>query len=207
MDGMETPVTPPSTPGSGTRLLIELGPLLAFFGAYMLFKGPQAIFYATFVFMVAMAGAMLLSKIRLGHISPMLWVSGAMVLIMGSLTIWLHNDTFIKMKPTIYYTMVAILLLFGVMTRRPTLQLVLDGAFPGMNALGWHKLTRNFLLFFIAMAVLNELVWRNSSTEFWLGFKLWGALPLTFVFALSNYPMAMRHGMSDAAADGKSAQQ
>jgi intracellular septation protein len=111
------------------------------------------------------------------------------------------------MKPTIYYGMVAVLLLYGYVTRRPTLQLVLDGAFPGLNAEGWHKLTRNFMLFFIAMGMLNEVVWRNSTTEFWLGFKLWGALPLTFLFALSNYPMAMRHGMAEALASEEKGKQ
>ena len=201
MDGIEAPVTKPHQPGNGIRLLIELGRLVVFLGAYVLLKGPSAIFISTFVFMVAMAAAMVVSKLKLGHISAMLWVSGAMVLVMGSLTIWLHNDTFIKMKPTIYYTMVSGLLLFGLITGRPMLKLVMDGAFPGMNELGWRKLTRNFMIFFILMAVLNELVWRHSTTQFWLGFKLWGALPLTFLFALSNYPMALKHGMKDTSAD------
>jgi intracellular septation protein len=200
MDGVETPVTEPHKRGNATRLLIELGPLVVFLGAYFLVKGPSAIFISTFAFMVAMAVAMIVSRLKLGHISPMLWVSGAMVLVMGSLTIWLHNDTFIKMKPTIYYAMVAVLLLYGLMSGRPMLKLVLDGAFPGMNEAGWHKLTRNFMLFFAFMAILNEVVWRHSTTEFWLGFKLWGALPMTFLFAMSNYPMALRHGMQDPSA-------
>ena len=145
--------------------------------------------------MVAMIAAMLFSAIRYRSISTLLWFSGVMVVIMGGLTIWLHDETFIKMKPTIYYLFVAALLGFGLATDRPLLQRVLGSAYPGLDQRGWAKLTRNWALFFLAMALLNEAVWRNSSTSFWVGFKLWGALPLTFLFAAANIPMLMRHGL------------
>jgi intracellular septation protein len=118
-----------------------------------------------------------------------------MVVILGGLTIWLHNEAFIKMKPTIYYAFVSALLWFGLATDRPLLQRVLGSTYPGLDERGWTKLTRNWALFFAFMAVLNEAVWRNSSTNFWVGFKLWGALPLTFLFAAANIPMLMRHGL------------
>jgi intracellular septation protein len=117
------------------------------------------------------------------------------VILLGGLTIWLQNETFIKMKPTVYYVLVASLLGFGLATGRPLLQRVLGGTYPGLDERGWVKLTRNWALFFAFMAVLNELVWRNSSTSFWVGFKLWGALPLTFLFAALNIPMLLRHGL------------
>jgi intracellular septation protein len=100
------------------------------------------------------------------------------------------------MKPTIYYALVAALLGFGLATDRPLLQRVLGSAYPGLSQEGWRKLTRNWALFFGFMAALNEAVWRNSSTDFWIGFKLWGAIPLTFLFAALNVPMLLRHGLT-----------
>ena len=186
-----------SEPQGGAKLLIDLGPLLVFFAAnfFAPVPGPLKIFVATGAFMVAMVAAMLFSAIRYRSISPLLWFSGVMVVIMGGLTIWLHDETFIKMKPTIYYLLVAGLLGFGLLTDRPLLQRVLGSAYPGLDERGWTKLTRNWALFFVFMALLNEAVWRNSSTSFWIGFKLWGALPLTFLFAAANIPMLMRHGL------------
>ena len=186
-----------SEPQGGAKLLIDLGPLLVFFLVNFLAPVPplMRIFVATGAFMVAMVAAMLFSAIRYRQISPVLWFSGIMVVILGGLTIWLHDETFIKMKPTVYYALVAGLLAFGLATDRPLLQRVLGGTYPGLDATGWTKLTRNWALFFAFMAVLNETVWRNSSTSFWIGFKLWGAIPLTFLFAAANIPMLLRHGL------------
>ena len=184
-------------PQGGAKLLIDLGPLLVFFLVNFLAPVPAVmkIFVATGAFMVAMVAAMLFSAIRYHKISPLLWFSGIMVVILGGLTIWLHDEQFIKMKPTIYYTLVAALLSFGLATERPLLQRVLGSTYPGLDEQGWTKLTRNWAIFFAFMAVLNETVWRNSTTNFWIGFKLWGALPLTFLFAAANIPMLMRHGL------------
>ena len=118
-----------------------------------------------------------------------------MVVVLGGLTIWLHKDWIIKMKPTFYYALVSGLLWFGLATDRPLLQRVLGSTYPGLDETGWTKLTRNWAVFFAFMALLNEAVWRNSSTNFWVGFKLWGALPLTFLFAAANIPMLLRHGL------------
>ena len=180
---------------TGVKLAIDLGPLLVFFAVNSLMAGPLKIFYATGAFMAAMLAAMMISQIKYRHISPMLWFSGIMVLILGGLTIWLHNETFIKLKPTIYYSIAAGLLAFGMATKRNLLEMVLGSAYPGLSERGWALLTRNWILFFIAMAAVNEAVWRNTSTDFWVAFKLWGALPATFIFALANVPMLMKHGL------------
>jgi intracellular septation protein len=184
-------------PTGGAKLLIDLGPLLVFFLVNFLAPVPPLtkIFVATGAFMVAMIAAVLYSAIRFRHVSPLLWFSGIMVVVLGGLTLWLHNETFIKMKPTLYYLLVAGLLGFGLLKDKPLLKMVLGSAYPGLSDLGWRKLTRNWAMFFVFMAVLNEAVWRSSSTDFWVGFKLWGAIPLTFLFAAANLPMLMRNGL------------
>jgi intracellular septation protein len=145
--------------------------------------------------MAAMIVAMVVSQIRYKHISPMLLFSGVMVMVLGGITLWLHNETFIKLKPTIYYLVAAGLLTFGVVTGRNLLETVLGSAYPGLSQRGWQLLTRNWILFFIVMAAVNEAVWRTTTTDFWVGFKLWGAIPATLIFAMANVPMLMKHGM------------
>ena len=189
-------------PSAGSRLLVDIGPLLVFFLTNYLapVPGPLKIFVATGAFMAAMIVAMIYSQIRYAKISPLLMFSGVAVIILGGLTIWLQNETFIKVKPTIYYVLVSGLLFFGLATGRSFLKSVLGSAYPGLSDIGWGLLSRNWAVFFAVMAVLNEAVWRNSTTDFWVGFKLWGAIPLTFLFAAANIPMMMRHGL-DAEAD------
>jgi intracellular septation protein len=184
-------------PSVAGRLLIDLGPLLVFFLVNFLAPVPDMlkIFYATGAFMAAMIVAMMISYLRYRHISPLLWFSGIMVVILGGVTIWLHNDVFIKMKPTFYYVLIASILGFGLATGRNLLKMVLGAAYPGLSERGWKLLTRNWAIFFVVMAIVNEAVWRNSSTSFWIGFKLWGFLPATFLFAIANVPMLMKHGM------------
>lgn len=179
-------------PGAGARLAIDLGPLIVFFAVN---AWRDDIIEATIAFMIAITASLLISWLRYRHISPLLWFSGFMVVVLGGITVWLHDETFIKIKPTIYYSVVAALLIFGMYTGRNLLKMVLGTAYPGLSDQGWRLLTRNWALFFIAMALVNELVWRTTSTDFWVGFKLWGALPATFLFALANVPMLMRHGM------------
>lgn len=179
------------------KLAIDVGPIIVFFlvNGFAPVPGVVRIFYATGAFMMAMMVAMLVSQIRYKHISPMLWFSGIAVLILGGITLWLRNETFIKIKPTLYYTVISGLLLFGMATGRNLLKSVLGTAYPGLSERGWMLLTRNWAMFFLGMAVVNEAVWRSTSTDFWVGFKLWGAMPATFIFALANVPMLMRHGM------------
>jgi intracellular septation protein len=185
-------------PSGVARLLIDVGPLLVFFLVNFLAPVPGAIkiFVATGAFMAAMVTALIYSAVRYRYVSPLLLFSAVMVVVLGGLTIWLHNETFIKIKPTIYYALVAGLLAFGLATGRPLLKAVLGSTYPGLDEEGWRKLTRNWALFFGVMALVNELVWRNSSTDFWIGFKLWGAIPATLLFALANVPMLLRHGLA-----------
>ncbi|MDP8994740.1 MAG: septation protein IspZ [Pseudomonadota bacterium] len=178
-------------PGPGARLAIDLVPLVVFFATYFW----SDIFTATVAFMVAITAAMLVSQLKYRHISPMLWFSGAMVLVLGGITVWLHDDTFIKMKPTLLYSVIAAVLLFGQLTGRNFLKALLGTAYPGLSDRGWQLLTRNWIGFFLVLAAINEAVWRTSSTDFWVAFKLWFFLPMTFLFALANVPMLMRHGM------------
>jgi intracellular septation protein len=178
-------------PGPGARLAIDLLPLVVFFVANFW----RGIFTATIAFMVAITVAMAVSQFRYRHISPMLWFSGLMVIVLGGITVWLHDETFIKMKPTLLYLAIAAVLLFGLLTGRNLLKVVLGAAYPGLSERGWTLLTRNWIGFFAVMAVVNEAVWRSTSTDFWIGFKLWFFLPATFLFALANIPMLMRHGM------------
>jgi len=185
-------------PAGGARLLVDIGPLLIFFLVNFLapVPGPLKIFVATGAFMAAMMAALVFSAVRYRYVSPLLLFSGVMVVVLGGLTIWLHNETFIKVKPTIYYALVSGVLFFGLATGKPLLKAVLGSTYPGLDEEGWRKLTRNWAIFFAVMAVVNETVWRNSSTDFWIAFKLWGAVPATLLFALANVPMLLRHGLS-----------
>lgn len=184
--------------GPGMRLAIDLGPLLVYLAAFWFTKN---IVLSTGIFMAATIAAIAASWITSRRVSAMLLFSGAMVLVFGGLTVWLHDATFIKMKPTVYYLMVAGILGFGLTTDRPTLKLVLGHAYPGLSDTGWTKLTRNWAIFFVAMAIANEAVWRSTSMEFWLGYKLWGAMPATLLFALANVPMLMKHGLTTEKAE------
>lgn len=191
--------SPPAEPGVGMRLALDLGPLAVYFAAFS-FSGHN-IYLATGLFMAVTGVAMIVSLIRFGKVSPIQIFSAVMVLILGGLTIWLHKDWIIKIKPTIYYVTVSSLLLWGLVTGRPTLQMVLGQAYPGLDAEGWRLLTRNWAFFFLLLAIANEFVWRNFSTSAWLAYKLWGSMPATVIFAACNVPMLMRHGL--AADDNK----
>lgn len=189
--------TPPKTPDPALRMAIDFGPLIVFFAVNFLVGGEQIsrVVAATVAFMTATAIAMALSQWKTGHISPMLWLSGVLVLVFGGLTIYFHDETFIKIKPTIIYLMFASVLIFGLVTGRPLLQYVLESAYPGLSPKGWRQLTINWAAFFAFQAALNEAVWRNTSWDFWVAYKLWGVIPMTLIFAVANLPMLMKNGM------------
>jgi intracellular septation protein len=188
----------------GLRIAIDYAPLLIFFAVNFLAPGPQIerVLAATASFMVASAVAMIVSRWKTGHISPMLWLSGTLVLVFGSLTLWFHNPNFIKMKPTFVYAIFAIVLGFGLITRRPLLKQLLETSYPGLDEKGWHKLTINWMIFFILMAVANEAVWRftapamNSDLRIWTLYKFPGCVIITLIFAMANIPMLMKHGLT-----------
>lgn len=185
------------------KLALDLGPLVVFFAVNLLWPGPSIakVMASTLAFMIATGLAMLWAKLKHGSVSAMLIVSGVMVLVFGGLTLWLHSETFIKIKPTVYYITVAVILFYGLIAKRPTLELVLGQAYPGLTERGWTLLTRNWAVFFVILGIANEAVWRNSSTGFWIGYKLWGSLPATILFAIANVPMLMRHGLNAEVAE------
>src|SRR5215469_2738259 len=157
------------------KLALDLGPLLLFFFANARF----GIFVATATFMVAVLVAMAVSYALTRHVPIMAIVTAVIVLIFGGLTLALHNDTFIKVKPTIIYALFGGVLLGGLFFNKPLLDVVLNSMFQ-LTDEGWRKLTFRWALFFFALAVLNEIVWRTMSTNFWVDFKVFGVMPLTF---------------------------
>lgn len=181
---------PPTRPvPPALRIALDYGPLLAFFAASKLYD----IFVATAVFMVAIVLAIGVSRWKSGRVSPMLWFTGAVVLVFGAATLWLGDAEFIKLKPTIIYLVMAAILVFGIVTKRPLLKLVLNDSFPAVDAEGWRKLTRNWALLFVGLAIANEVARRMLTTDQWVDFKVWGVTALTFIFALSQAPILMRH--------------
>ena len=179
------------------KLALDFGPLILFF----VVNGRWGIYAATGVFMAAVIVALIVSYVMIRRFPVMTVVSAVIVTVFGGLTIWLHNDTFIKMKPTIIYALFAGVLGVGLLMKKPLLATVFDAMFH-LTDEGWRKLTIRWALFFVFMAVLNEAVWRTQTTDFWVAFKLFGAIPLTFVFAMLQYPLMMRHDASG----GKKAQ-
>lgn len=195
---------PLSTP---LKLAVDFGPLLVFFLANNragwlksvlgIHGGVKDIVIATGGFMAATAVAMLVSWLRTGRIPPMLLLTGAIVAVFGGATLYFQDATFLKLKATLLYAMFAGILLFGLATRRPYLKLVLHDAFPALTDTGWAKLTRNWALFFVALACTNEVVRRILTDDQYVNFKVWGVTAVTFVFALSQAPLLMKHAADE----------
>lgn len=196
------------------KFALELGPLVVFFfansrGTWLAQKFPALddlggpIFIATAAFMAATFLSLAISWGLTRTLPMMPLVTGVVVLVFGALTLWLQDETFIKMKPTIVNIMFGSLLLGGLIVFRTSLlKYVFDSAF-NIDAEGWNKLTLRWGIYFLAMAVVNEVVWRNFSTDFWVAFKVWGFTPLAIIFTLSQMPMIMRHSLDkDGQAEG-----
>jgi intracellular septation protein len=176
------------------KLAIELGPLLVFFAA----NAAAGIYAATASFMAVTLVALAVAWWRYHKLPMMLLVSAVVVFVFGTLTLYLRDETFIKLKPTIVYLAFATFLGAGLLLKKPVLELLLGSVF-NLTEPGWRKLTIRWALFFIAMAALNELVWRNVSTDAWVSFKAFGFLPLTFLFALSQMPLMQRYSEAPGA--------
>jgi intracellular septation protein len=170
------------------KLTLDLGPLLVFFAANAVF----GIFTATGVFMVVMLIVIAVGIAIERKISPMPLVTGALVLVFGGLTLWLANDIFIKIKPTILYAMFSIVLLGGLRADRLFIKYLL-GQNMRLPDPAWRALTWRWAAFFLALALANEIVWRHVSTDSWVAFKVWGVFPLTLLFALAQAPFIARH--------------
>jgi intracellular septation protein len=203
--------TPPSPPHLNPllKLALEMGPLGLFFLANTrpalftpllsaifppaLFEGTQGgIFTATAVFMAATLVALSVNYALVRRLPIMPLVSGIVVVVFGGLTLFLHDELFIKLKPTIVNLLFGSILLGGLYFGKSLLTYVLDAVFE-LTEEGWRILTLRWGLFFFVLAALNEIVWRSFSTDFWVSFKVFGVMPLTFIFAAAQVPLLMRH--------------
>lgn len=185
----QPPARPDAKSASWSKLIIELGPLLVFFGV----NAVAGIFAGTAAFMAATLLSIAVAHVRYRKVPVMPLVSGVVVLVFGGLTLYLQDETFIKLKPTIVYTLFAVVLAAGLLLRKPLLELLFGPALT-LTEEGWRKLTWRWTAFFIAMAIVNEFVWRNFSTDAWVSFKAFGFLPLTVLFALAQVPLMQRYG-------------
>ncbi len=170
------------------RLALDLGPLILFFAINALY----GIFLATGFFMVAIVAALITSRVLTGKFAKMPLVTAAMVIVFGGLTLYLQDETFIKIKPTVIYTLFASILVGGLATGRVFLQSVLGEMFE-LSDTGWRLLTYRWAGFFIFLAFLNEAVWRSVSTDNWVSFKVFGLVPLTFIFAAMQAGLLQKH--------------
>jgi intracellular septation protein len=179
------------------KLALEIGPLVIFFmaNAYSDRFGvveERRIFAATAVFIVATLVALAVHYVLVRKLPVMPLVSGVVVVVFGGLTLWLDDELFIKLKPTIVNTLFGLVLLGGLYFGKPLLAVVLDSVFE-LTDEGWRKLTFRWALFFFVLAALNEIVWRTQTTDFWVSFKVFGIMPLTVAFALAQTPLLMRY--------------
>jgi intracellular septation protein len=204
----------PSQLSPGLKLALDLGPLLLFFIAYTrpalfapllapflapeLLAGEHAgIFAATAVFIPAVLVALVIGYGLTRHVPVMPLVTAVIVVVFGGLTLLLANETFIKLKPTIIYVFLAGVLLGGLLFGKSLLGVVFDSVFH-LTEEGWRKLTLRWALFFVVLAILNEIVWRTQSTDVWVNFKVFAVLPLTFAFAALQYPLLTKYAVPPA---------
>lgn len=177
----------------GLALALDYGPLLVFFLAYKF----SNVFTGTLAFMAGVAVAVVVSKWRLGRVSPMLWLSAILVVGFGALTLYFHDERFIQIKPTVIYALLSALLFAGVLTGRPLLKYLLEAAYDGLSDRGWMLLTRNWAWWFAALAVANEIMRASLSFDAWLTAKLWGVTAASLIFSAANVPVLMKHGLGD----------
>ena len=174
------------------KLLIDIGPLAVFFIFYTR-SGLQA---SILPFMIATVIAVLFSYMLEKKIPIMPTAGAAIVLIFGGLTIYFDNEVFFKMKPTILNFLFAAILYGGILINKPLLKYLLGAALK-LEEAGWKLLTQRWIGFFIALAILNEIVWRTQSTDIWVSFKVFGILPITFIFTMTQFPLIKRYQIED----------
>jgi len=170
------------------RFALDMGPLLFFFAAFKLL----GIFGATAIFMAASLAALGIGYWMERKLSPMPLFTAFLVMLFGGLTLYLRDDTFLKIKPTVLYCCFALILIGGLFFNRLLIKFVFSEAF-SLTEKGWRALTWRWAFFFLSLAVLNEIVWRNFPTPVWVDFKVWGIVPLFFLFAFAQMPLLMRH--------------
>ncbi len=182
------------------KIAIDLGPLLVFFGGYVF----GDIYWATGLLMAAMLVSVVAARLVLGHVSPTLIATTALVEGFGAMTLWLHDPSFIKMKPTIINLIFAVVLLGGLAMGKSFLRLLLGEALK-LTDQGWRLLTIRWALFFIGLAGLNEVIWRTLSEATWASFKVFGILPLTMLFFAFQWGLIRRHSLQAADESDKDA--
>lgn len=196
-----TAVTPKPQHGGWLPFAIDFGPLLLFFATFQLTKGDGAFgatagaVKATGAFMAAILVALFVSQWKLKRISPMLWMSALLVIGFGALTVYFHDERFIQIKPTIIYAGFALLLLGGWLRGKPLIKYLLQAVFEGLSEEGWLKLSRNWGLFFLTMALLNEAMRATLGFDAWLTAKVWGVTALSVLFTVAQMPLLLRHGL------------
>lgn len=181
---------PGKAPG-WANFAIDFGPLLAFFIAFK-FAG---VFVGTAVFMAAIVVAIMIGLILFRRVSPMLWLSAILILGFGTVTLYLHDPKFIQLKPTVIYVSLGALLIGGVLLGKPLLKPLLGYAFLGLQQAGWLKLSRNWGLYFLALALANEVMRRTLTFDSWLTAKVWGVTIASMLFGIANMPMLLKHGL------------
>jgi intracellular septation protein len=190
----------PKKPHGALSFALDFGPLLLFFLASKLGHSEadpkQGAIVGTATFMIAILVATIVSKWKLGRISPMLKLTAALGIFFGALTIWFHDERFIQIKPTVIYAFFSALLIGGYVRGKALLKYVLESAFEGLSETGWLKLSLNWGIYFALLAVANEVAWRMLNFDTWLTLKVWGVTGLTFLFSMANIPMLMRHGLN-----------
>jgi intracellular septation protein len=187
-------MTPKAHLNPALKLVLDLGPLLVFFAANSRF----GIFVATGAFMAAIVIALAIAYGLTRHLPIMPLVTAVVVVVFGTLTLALHDEHFIKVKPTIIYVLFGSALLIGLAFGKSLLGVVFDSVFH-LTEEGWRKLTLRWALFFLALAVLNEIVWRTQTTDVWVSFKVFGVVPLTFLFAALQYPLLTKYAAPEPA--------
>ena len=175
-----------------SKLLIDIGPLAVFF----IFYSRSDLKSAIIPFMIATIIAVLFSYIMEKKIPIMPTVGAFIILIFGGLTIYFDNDVFFKMKPTIINLLFALILYGGVIVKKPLLKFLLGAAIK-LEDEGWKILTQRWISFFIALAIVNEIVWRTQSTDIWVNFKVFGILPITFIFTMTQFPLIKKYQIED----------
>ncbi len=180
------------------KIALDIGPLILFFAANSRF----GIFTATAAFMVAAIAALVISYVITRHIAVMPVVTAIIVLVFGGLTLVLHDELFIKLKPTIIYLLFGGVLLGGLAFGKNFLGIVFDSVFH-LTDEGWRKLTIRWAVFFLFLAVVNEIVWRTQTTDFWVSFKLFGVVPLTFIFGGLQYRLIEKYSAEKAGKAGQ----
>ena len=187
-------MTPKAQLNPALKLVLDLGPLLLFFAA----NSRYGIFVATALFMAGIVSALGVAYALTRHLPLMPLVTAVVVVVFGTLTLVLHDELFIKVKPTIIYVLFSGALLIGLAFGKSLLGVVFDSVFH-LTEEGWRKLTLRWGLFFLALALLNEVVWRTQTTNVWVSFKVFGVVPLTFLFAALQYPLLTRYAAPEKA--------